>query len=168
MKEHFFLRGDIVLNGISVRRLRKIFMPSMVHGRATKGSQGMDLSKLYKPGSGKKGADKLMEALERNAHFEKSTADKMEAYRKWKERKVLVDGELRNPDDLDGKKEAARRRREERTRIVGWILGGLIFIAAIGLCVLSSKGINPLDNLYIDSESSGLSKLFHYLHGNRM
>lgn len=128
----------------------------------------MDLSKLYKPESGKKGVEQLMEALERNAHFEKSTADKMEAYRKWKERKVLVDGELRNPDDLDGKKEAARRRREERTRIVGWILGGLIFIAAIGLCVLSSKGINPLDNLYIDSGSSGISKLFHYLHGNRM
>ena len=111
----------------------------------------MDLSKLYKPESGKKGVEQLMEALERNAHFEKSTADKMEAYRKWKERKVLVDGELRNPDDLDGKKEAARRRREERTRIVGWILGGLIFIEAIGLCVLSSKGINPLDNLQFNN-----------------
>lgn len=155
-------------NEISYGGFAKHFMPDVEHGRVTKGSQGMDLSKLYKPESGKKGVEQLMEALERNAHFEKSTADKMEAYRKWKERKVLVDGELRNPDDLDGKKEAARRRREERTRIVGWILGGLIFIAAIGLCVLSSKGINPLDNLYIDSGSSGISKLFHYLYGNRM
>ena len=128
-------------NGISYGGFAKHFMPDVEHGRVTKGSQGMDLSKLYKPESGKKGVEQLMKALERNAHFEKSTADKMEAYRKWKERKVLVDGELRN---------------------------GLIFIAAIGLCVLSSKGINPLDNLYIDSGSSGISKLFHYLHGNRM
>lgn len=155
-------------NGISYGGFAKHFMPDVEHGRVTKGSQGMDLSKLYKPESGKKGVEQLMEALERNAHFEKSTADKMEAYRKWKERKVLVDGELRNPDDLDGKKEAARRRREERTRIVGWILGGLIFIATIGLCVLSSKGINPLDNLQFNNESPVTSKLFHFLHGNRM
>lgn len=68
-------------------------------------------------------------------------------------RKILVDGVYRDPDDLDGSKEAAAARREQRKRTAWLIAGVLILVCAVVMCVLTAKGINPLDNLKIQSLS---------------
>ncbi len=111
----------------------------------------------YRGGKPQDGAGKLLEILEKNASFPESTGAATRRYLKKKkereERMVLVDGEYRDKDDLDGQKAKAVSRKK---RI--WIaVGILILVGAVAMCVLTAKGINPLDDLKIQT----LSK-FHF------
>ena len=102
-------------------------------------------------------ASKIMTILEKHALSPTSTRQKAQKYLQEKqareERKILVDGVYRDPDDLDGSKEAAAARREQRKRTAWLIAGVLILVCAVVMCVLTAKGINPLDNLKIQSLS---------------
>ncbi len=102
-------------------------------------------------------ARKIMTILEKHALSPASTRQKAQKYLQEKqareERKILVDGVYRDPDDLDGSKEAAAARREQRKRTAWLIAGVLILVCAVVMCVLTAKGINPLDNLKIQSLS---------------
>ena len=97
-------------------------------------------------------ASKIMTILEKHALSPTSTRQKAQKYLR-EERKILVDGVYRDPDDLDGSKEAAAARREQRKRTAWLIAGVLILVCAVVMCVLTAKGINPLDNLKIQSLS---------------
>ena len=102
-------------------------------------------------------ASKIMTILEKHALSPTSTRQKAQKYLQEKqareERKILVDGVYRDPDDLDGSKKAAAARREQRKRTAWLIAGILILVCAVVMCVLTAKGINPLDNLKIQSLS---------------
>ena len=102
-------------------------------------------------------ARKIMTILEKHALSPTSTRQKAQKYLQEKqareERKILVDGVYLDPDDLDGSKEAAAARREQRKRTAWLIAGVLILVCAVVMCVLTAKGINPLDNLKIQSLS---------------
>ena len=99
-------------------------------------------------------ASKIMTILEKHALSPTSTRQKAQKYLQEKqareERKILVDGVYRDPD---GSKEAAATRREQRKRIAWLIAGVLILVCAVVMCVLTAKGINPLDNLKIQTLS---------------
>lgn len=115
----------------------------------------------YRGGKPQDGAGKLLEILEKNASFPESTGAATRRYLKKKkereERMVLVDGEYRDKDDLDGQKAKAASRREERKKRIWIAVGILILVGAVAMCVLTAKGINPLDDLKIQT----LSK-FHF------
>lgn len=70
-------------------------------------------------------ASKIMTILEKYALSPASTRQKAQKYLQEKqareERKILVDGVYRDPDDLDGSKEAAAARREQRKR-TAWLI----------------------------------------------
>ena len=115
----------------------------------------------YQGGRTQDGAGKPLEILEKNASFPESSGAAARKYLKKKkeqeERKVLVDGEYRDKDDLEGKKAKAADRREERKKRI-WIVAGIMVLAAAAvMCVLTAKGINPLDDLKVQT----LSK-FHF------
>ena len=115
----------------------------------------------YQGARPQEGAGKLLEILEKNASFPESTGAATRRYLKKKkeqeERMVLVDGEYRDKDDLDGQKAKAAERREERKKRILIAAGILILVGAVAMCVLTAKGINPIDNLKIQT----LSK-FHF------
>lgn len=107
----------------------------------------------FQTGMTKEEADKIVGMLEKYAFFEQSSKADAQRYLKRKqlreERQVLVDGVYRDRDDLDGKKAAAAARREERKKWVLICLGILLVVGAFALCVLTAKGINPLDGLTV-------------------
>lgn len=107
----------------------------------------------FQTGMTKEDADKIVGMLEKYAFFEQSSKADAQRYLKRKqlkeERLVLVDGVYRDRDDLDGKKAAAAARREERKKWGLIALGVLIVAGALFLCVLTARGINPLDELLV-------------------
>lgn len=108
---------------------------------------------LYQIKDPQQNAGKLMSILEKNAMSPESTRQKAQRYLREKqareERKVLIDGVYRDPEDPDGKKEREAARREERKKVILMAVGVLILAGAAVMCVLTAKGINPMDNLNI-------------------
>lgn len=111
----------------------------------------------FKTGITKEDADKIVGIIEKHAFFKESSKKEAQRYLRRKQQKeerlVFVDGEYRDKDDLDGKKQAAAARRENRKKNMLIAVGIFIVLAAFAMCVLTAKGINPLDDLKVQTLS---------------